>query len=441
MDLGDGVLGSALRAEAIRAWLEVRLEDRLEHQLQRGLHDPVGGRRDPQAADLARRLGDRLLPHPLGNEPAGLEIISQPAEQLPAPNTIERGATPSTPAVRAPLLPRTRLHATTRNAGSYTRLARSSKRRPGSAVAHWCSFVCIASTRSSASIEARATARRCSPATSSISVDAANTLDPFAMWPAFPTSDYYGSSAPPRRHRPATGLPADQLAAGRGGDRRDGSHVHSRTVRRGRRPAMPLQHRHGYAAGLHRGLPAGDITQPRSSPHHAVRVRAATQPRSARFELVGLLRSVQPLVPHVHLSVLLAGPGPSGSAGPSRRCQGCFPPSPSSQGSGCPQLQRARCDGPAAVSFHHRTVRERLVALHLLDPQDHRSLEHITLHPQLSILPLELLEPSESARRRVRHGWGARGRPRTSARDRRRVFLAAARGGDFEGLLSLLSPT
>ena len=41
MDLGDGVLGSALRAETVAARLEVRLEDRLEHQLQGGLHDPV----------------------------------------------------------------------------------------------------------------------------------------------------------------------------------------------------------------------------------------------------------------------------------------------------------------------------------------------------------------------------------------------------------------
>ena len=147
------------------------------------------------------------------------------------------------------------------------------------------------------------------------------------MWPAFPTSDYYEPSAPPQRHRPATGLPADQLAAGRGGDRRGGSHVHSLPVGRDRRPAMPLQHRHGYAADLHRGLPAGDINQPRSSPpRNPVRVRAALQPRSARFELVGLLRSVQPLVPHVRLSVSLAGPGPSGSAGPSRRCRGCSHP-------------------------------------------------------------------------------------------------------------------
>ena len=49
---------------------------------------------------------------------------------------------------------------------------------------------------------------------------------------------------------------------------------------------MPLRLRHGYAADLHRGLPTGDINQPKSSPHVAVEVRAATQPRSVRFELV-----------------------------------------------------------------------------------------------------------------------------------------------------------
>jgi hypothetical protein len=30
---------------------------------------------------------------------------------------------------------------------------------------------------------------------------------------------------------------------------------------------MPLRHRHGYAAGIHRGLPVGDIDRPRSSSH------------------------------------------------------------------------------------------------------------------------------------------------------------------------------
>jgi hypothetical protein len=42
MNLGDGVLGSALRAEAIGTWLEVRLEDGFEHQLQGRLDHAVG---------------------------------------------------------------------------------------------------------------------------------------------------------------------------------------------------------------------------------------------------------------------------------------------------------------------------------------------------------------------------------------------------------------
>jgi len=47
VDLGDGVLRSALGAKAVAARLEVRLEDRLEHQLERGLHDSVGHGGDP----------------------------------------------------------------------------------------------------------------------------------------------------------------------------------------------------------------------------------------------------------------------------------------------------------------------------------------------------------------------------------------------------------
>ena len=130
------------------------------------------------------------------------------------------------------------------------------------------------------------------------------------MRPAFPTSDYYESSAPPRRHQPATDLPTGQLAAARVRDHRDGSHVHPPTVRRDRHPAMPLQPRRGYATDIHHGLPASDTNRPRSSPHRSVRVRAATRPISARFEPVDLLRSFQSLVPHVCLSVLLAGPEP-----------------------------------------------------------------------------------------------------------------------------------
>ncbi len=72
---------------------------------------------------------------------------------------------------------------------------------------------------------------------------------------------------------------------------------------------MPLQHRHGYAAGPHRGLPTGDINRSRS--HHTQQLldgcallRGPDPPGSSRWVS---LRSFQTLVPHVRLSVLLAG--------------------------------------------------------------------------------------------------------------------------------------
>ncbi len=63
--------------------MKLRFEDRLQHQLQGGLHHPVCGCWDAQAAEFARRLWDRLLPHPGRGEAACLERCSQPAEELP----------------------------------------------------------------------------------------------------------------------------------------------------------------------------------------------------------------------------------------------------------------------------------------------------------------------------------------------------------------------
>ena len=52
------------------------------------------------------------------------------------------------------------------------------------------------------------------------------------MWPAFPASDYYESSARSPGHQPTTGLPAAGLAGRRGGRLEDGSHVHHLPVGR-----------------------------------------------------------------------------------------------------------------------------------------------------------------------------------------------------------------
>jgi len=108
------------------------------------------------------------------------------------------------------------------------------------------------------------------------------------MCTAFPCSDYYGSSAPSRRHQPTTDLPTGQLAAGRDG-----------TI--GMVPTFTPEPFDGVGAQL---CPCNLATitpqafivasRPATSPspgvprhdNFAVRVRVATQPTSARFELV-----------------------------------------------------------------------------------------------------------------------------------------------------------
>ena len=86
---------------------------------------------------------------------------------------------------------------------------------------------------------------------------------------------------------------------------------------------------HEYAAGIPRGLPTGYTLPASESPlpkfddvvHccpariHQIGAGSALKGGSTTGSLA------------LHLSASLAGPGPSGGADPSRRCQGCFPPS------------------------------------------------------------------------------------------------------------------
>ncbi len=69
-------------------------------------------------------------------------------------------------------------------------------------------------------------------------------------------------------------------------------------------------------------------TTPESSP---LSIKSGTHCCPAHIHQVGAgssLEGVPSLVRLLHLPVSLAGPSPSGSAGPSRRCQGCSRPHP-----------------------------------------------------------------------------------------------------------------
>src|SRR3954468_9784525 len=110
---------------------------------------------------------------------------------------MERGFTPSTPAVRPPLLLRTRSQATTRNAGSQTRLNRETKRRSDSSFAHRCSLAWMLSPRDQASSRSGHGPSVFTGDLLTFQPFPASLLPSLAMWPAFPASDYYEGSAPP----------------------------------------------------------------------------------------------------------------------------------------------------------------------------------------------------------------------------------------------------
>jgi hypothetical protein len=82
VDLGDGVMGSALRAKPVRARVKLRFEDRLQHQLEGRLRGavPRGGDAEP-ASFGAAWLGDHPFPHGHRGEPPRFEIISQLGEE------------------------------------------------------------------------------------------------------------------------------------------------------------------------------------------------------------------------------------------------------------------------------------------------------------------------------------------------------------------------
>src|SRR5450755_1265069 len=78
----DGVLGSASGPESVRGRAEVRLEDRLEHELGCRLHDPVAHRRDAQASELPRALRDQPLTRRQRTIGATLELLTELGEHI-----------------------------------------------------------------------------------------------------------------------------------------------------------------------------------------------------------------------------------------------------------------------------------------------------------------------------------------------------------------------
>src|SRR5271166_5613619 len=73
----DRIDRAATRAIAIGVVLEVRLEDRLQHDLDGSLNHPIPNRRDSQGTFAAPRLRDRRPPHRIGPIRLRHEVLAQ----------------------------------------------------------------------------------------------------------------------------------------------------------------------------------------------------------------------------------------------------------------------------------------------------------------------------------------------------------------------------
>lgn len=195
--------------------------------------------------------------------------------------------------------------------------------------AQWCSFVCIARTRTAAP---SGKGHISSPVFTNASVpavaNASYPLGPFALCGAFPRSDYYDPSAPPCPRRRTTHQPGTCRLWPRRRSREPhgGSHVHCQPIGGLGAQLCPCDIATATPQAFTVASPANDLNQQRSFQHPAG-IGAHRRPAHIhRIGAGGILEKLLALVPRVHLPALLDGPGPSGSTGPSRRCRGCLPP-------------------------------------------------------------------------------------------------------------------
>ena len=175
------------------------------------------------------------------------------------------------------------------------------------------------------------------------------------MYRAFPGSDYYGSSATPRRQQRTVRLPR---ARGPGGHRRGASHVHHRPVGRVGAQLYPG----GIAARYRntaRGLDHPNRNRSAETIPNSNRDRAPQQPIAASFGAAVLYRGFKHwFVSYAFLPCYRTRPA---GGGPLLDRQGLLPPSTAPPASGCPSASPGR-HGGRGQGLSPRLVIWRLVA-------------------------------------------------------------------------------
>ena len=331
VDLSDRVMRPPIGPEPIRARLEVRLENRLQHQFQSGLDDPVGDGGNPQLAHLPDPPGFGILRCRTGsgrNAPAFTEAAGRPG--TPGPRCAPRRRRPSgrrrrecaPPVARDPVARHDQRRRIMHEVEQVIEPAARIGRRPTVKLGLHLRYPRPGPTGplrrappfsgASFGIAASFPSRyRCRPSPCA------------GLSPARSTT-----AAPPHPARSAVGapIPATGLACPPPGSR--DRVVPMFTVIRSTKeepdcvPAASPRVRRSPSP-----WPPGPESEyrTRSSPPLQRRVRTAPgpdPPGSSRCHV----KDVKTPVPRVLLSVPLAGPAPSGSTGTSRLCQGCSRP-------------------------------------------------------------------------------------------------------------------
>jgi hypothetical protein len=160
------------------------------------------------------------------------------------------------------------------------------------------------------------------------------------MWPAFPTSDYYGSSATPAAAT-ADGAPAPNPKVRRAPPGRFPRSPS--TGRQGRRPAVPRGHRRALPQHSTRPRPPEQTTCGRDGPKRATGPSIPTA-HSRQFRGCCPVSGLQPLVrfPYAFLPCYRTRPA---GGGPLLDRQGPLPPSAAPPASGCPSASPGRYGG------------------------------------------------------------------------------------------------
>ena len=225
-----------------------------------------------------------------------------------------------------------------------------------------CSLAWISSTRRSALTKARSSSSVFTNVLPAFQYPPCRLAGPLRHVRASRAPGLLRGLRPTHDRQPATGLPTTGLDGPAGGRPRMvptfPAHRSVRSASSSTPAASPRLRRRPSAWPPHRLLePASELTRLLDS-GHALHTGPYPPGWSRRHRYGASTTGSLAL----RLLTLLAGPGPSGSADPSRRCRGCFPPSPAIPGSGCLQLQPDRCDGPAVEPFHLHTITQNLVA-------------------------------------------------------------------------------